>query len=207
MPGQSAPARDVAGYRLRPPEPADAEAYVDYLRRNWSRFRGAMPTADDSTFAAASHGRRFAEMADSPGEPACVAMLLVEREEKRRVVGDVVFSNIVYGAFRACHLGFKIDGALEGRGIMRRTLEGGIETMFLRYRLHRIMANYRPENVRSGALLKRLGFQVEGYARDYLHLDGEWRDHVLTALVNPESPPGSQAGGSALSRAGGPKRR
>jgi len=24
---------------------------------------------------------------------------------------------------------------------------------------------------------------VEGYARDYLYIDGEWRDHVLTALM------------------------
>ena len=33
--------------------------------------------------------------------------------------------------------------------------------------------------------LRRLGFVVQGYARDYLHIDGEWRDHILTALTNP----------------------
>jgi ribosomal-protein-alanine N-acetyltransferase len=182
------PTPDGARYLLRPPEPQDAVAYVDYLQRNWSRFRGAMPTADDSTFAAEAHGRRFAEMADASAEPACVAMLLVDREHPGLVMGDVTFSNIVYGPFRACHLGFRIDQDLEGLGIMRRTLEGCCETMFVRYGLHRIMANYRPENLRSGALLKRLGFQVEGYARGYLHLDGEWRDHVLTALVRPSEP-------------------
>jgi ribosomal-protein-alanine N-acetyltransferase len=26
---------------------------------------------------------------------------------------------------------------------------------------------------------------VEGYARDYLFLDGVWQDHVLTSLTNP----------------------
>ena len=47
------------------------------------------------------------------------------------------------------------------------------------------MANYRPENDRSRKLLERLGFVREGLARDYLFIDGAWRDHVLTALTNP----------------------
>jgi ribosomal-protein-alanine N-acetyltransferase len=46
------------------------------------------------------------------------------------------------------------------------------------------MANYMPANERSGKLLKRLGFTVEGYARDYLFIAGAWQDHVLTSLAN-----------------------
>jgi ribosomal-protein-alanine N-acetyltransferase len=57
--------------------------------------------------------------------------------------------------------------------------------MFERMRVHRIMANFRPENERSRRLLQRLGFVEEGFARDYLFIDGAWRDHVLTSLVNP----------------------
>ena len=33
--------------------------------------------------------------------------------------------------------------------------------------------------------LKKIGFTVEGYARDYLFLNGKWQDHVLTSLINP----------------------
>ena len=53
-------------------------------------------------------------------------------------------------------------------------------------RLHRIMANYRPENERSGRLLERLGFVRGGLRERYLFIDGAWRDHVLTALTNPD---------------------
>ncbi len=57
---------------------------------------------------------------------------------------------------------------------------------FERLRLHRVMANYMPHNQRSGAVLRSAGFTVEGYARDYLLIDGRWQDHVLTAISNPK---------------------
>ncbi len=50
--------------------------------------------------------------------------------------------------------------------------------------MHRIMANYMPHNMRSGHLLTKLGFEREGYAKQYLQINGEWRDHVLTALTD-----------------------
>jgi ribosomal-protein-alanine N-acetyltransferase len=56
-------------------------------------------------------------------------------------------------------------------------------------RLHRIMANHRPENERSARLLERLGFVREGLAKDYLFIDGDWCDHVLTSLTHPTYDP------------------
>ena len=46
------------------------------------------------------------------------------------------------------------------------------------------MAAYLPHNQRSANLLKRLGFVVEGYACDYLMINGQWQDHILTSLTN-----------------------
>jgi ribosomal-protein-alanine N-acetyltransferase len=34
-------------------------------------------------------------------------------------------------------------------------------------------------------VLEGLGFEREGVARSYLKINGEWADHVLTALINP----------------------
>lgn len=50
--------------------------------------------------------------------------------------------------------------------------------------MHRVMANYVPDNARSARLLERLGFEKEGIAKKYLFIAGEWRDHVLTSRVN-----------------------
>ena len=101
------------------------------------------------------------------------------------VLGTCNYTNIVRGPFLACHLGYQIARAHEGRGLMAEALRACNAFMFARLRLHRIMANYRPENDRSRRLLERLGFVREGLARDYLFIDGAWRDHVLTALTNP----------------------
>ena len=105
------------------------------------------------------------------------------------ILGTCNYTNIVRGPLLACHLGYQIARAAEGRGLMTEALQACNAFVFDSLRLHRIMANYRPENERSGRLLDRLGFVREGIARDYLFIDGAWRDHVLTALTNPRFDP------------------
>ena len=101
------------------------------------------------------------------------------------VLGTCNFTQIAKGPFRACVLGYQVARAHQGLGLMHEALSATIDYAFLEIRLHRIMANYRPENGRSARLLDRLGFVREGYARDYLFIDGAWRDHVLTSKTNP----------------------
>jgi ribosomal-protein-alanine N-acetyltransferase len=101
------------------------------------------------------------------------------------VMGSCNYTNIVRGAFQACHLGYQIGRTHEGQGLMAEALRATNAYMFNAIRLHRIMANFRPENERSRRLLERLGFVEEGFARAYLFIDNGWRDHVLTSLVNP----------------------
>ena len=72
------------------------------------------------------------------------------------------------------------------KGLMAEALERALRHVFEELELHRVEANYQPTNERSGRLLRRLGFVVEGYSRDYLFIDGAWRDHVRTALTRPD---------------------
>jgi ribosomal-protein-alanine N-acetyltransferase len=51
-----------------------------------------------------------------------------------------------------------------------------------------VAASYMPRNARSGRVLERCGFRIEGTAISYLRIDGRWEDHVLTALINPDWP-------------------
>ena len=44
------------------------------------------------------------------------------------------------------------------------------------------------------AAWERLGFVVEGYARDYLLIDDRWQDQILTSLINPDWHPAQASG-------------
>lgn len=106
--------------------------------------------------------------------------------EPERVIGNISFSNFVRGVGQYCTVGYSVDGHAEGGGYMGEALGASIGHVFRELGFHRIEANYMPHNVRSGRLLRRLGFAVEGYSRDYVRIDGRWEDHVRAALINPD---------------------
>lgn len=110
--------------------------------------------------------------------------------DEKEIIGVANFSNVVRGSFHACYLGYSIGQKWQGKGLMFEALTAAIRYMQRTQHIHRIMANYMPHNKRSGDLLARLGFEKEGYAKDYLLIDGQWRDHVLTALTTPDWTPG-----------------
>lgn len=105
------------------------------------------------------------------------------KENPEMIIGFCNFTQIFYGSFQACYLGYKIDYAYEGKGFMFEALQTAIMYVFEELRLHRIMANYMPSNLRSAKLLQRLGFVIEGHAKNYLLINNKWEDHVLTALT------------------------
>ena len=111
-------------------------------------------------------------------------LLLFPRSSPQMMVGLANINNIVRGVFHSGTLGYGIDHLYEGQGYMLEALTEVVRYAFGEMNLHRLEANYLPHNVRSGALLRKLGFSVNGYARDYLMINGRWEDHVLTSLIN-----------------------
>lgn len=102
------------------------------------------------------------------------------------IIGQVNFNNFVRGAAQFCYLGYSLAEIEQGKGYMAEALQAGINYVFKELNMHRVMANYIPQNQRSGNVLKRLGFVVEGYAREYLFINGQWQAHVLTSLTNKD---------------------
>ncbi len=109
-----------------------------------------------------------------------------------RILGTVGVSSVVRGCFHSANLGFGLDGAVEGTGLMREACAATIAFAWDDLALHRLEASHQPHNLRSAGLLRRLGFVPFGYSRDYLFIAGRWVDHVNTALLNPRwRPPAS----------------
>jgi [ribosomal protein S5]-alanine N-acetyltransferase len=101
------------------------------------------------------------------------------------ILGWISLSEIVRSVFQAAYLGYMLAENAQGHGYMTEGVRAVVSFAFDELLLHRIMANYMPHNERSAAVLRRLGFTIEGTAKNYLYLDGGWRDHVLTSLTNP----------------------
>ncbi len=118
----------------------------------------------------------------SNGNSCCLTIMDKAESE---ILGVCNFTNIIRGTFQSCHLGYALAECQQHNGFMAEALDSSINYMFTTQRLHRIMANYLPNNDRSAALLKRLGFKIEGYAKRFLLINGQWKDHVLTSLINP----------------------
>ena len=170
------------------PGPAEAAAVAAYFDRNRAHLEPWEPARPPGFYSARFwEGRLDANAEEALREShARYFMLRDGVGVNERVIGTCNFSNIVQGAFRACHLGYGLDANLVGQGYMYDALSHAVPTMMDAMDLHRVMANYMPENARSARVLQRCGFVIEGFAESYLHIGGRWRDHILTSLVRSE---------------------
>jgi ribosomal-protein-alanine N-acetyltransferase len=182
--GRAVPRLETERLLLTIPGPERAQAIATFNQQNRAHFAPSVPERPEAMTP--EYWRQRLTQAARGFEPdgALHFFLFERRAPEGAVVGECALTGIVRGPFHAAYLGYKLSREYEGRGLMTEALKVAIAYAFERMQLHRIMANYRPENERSGRLLRRLGFIVEGYARDYLFLAGSWRDHVLTSLTN-----------------------
>lgn len=117
-----------------------------------------------------------------------------------RFAGQLNVGEIVRGAFLSGFVGYWVDHAVAGRGVMHTALALVADHCFGAGRLHRLEANIRPENHASLRAAAKVGFVPEGLHRRYLVIDGEFRDHLGHVLLSEDSPGGVLA---ALRASGG----
>lgn len=106
------------------------------------------------------------------------------------IVGQLSVSSIMRGSALSASLGYWIDGDRAGAGIVPTAVALATDYCFGTLGLHRMEINIRPENAASLRVVEKLGFRHEGLRRDFLHIDGDWRDHDSYALTAPEVPEG-----------------
>ncbi len=181
------PVLTTARLRVAHVRPGHERETVAFFERNRAHFARWDPPAPSDFYSVPFWERSVARSVDDFHADRAVRLDLFDATgaDERAVIGRMGFSQIFRGPFQSCILGYQIDAAYEGRGLMREALTAAIGYMFDVRGLHRIQANHLPENARSAALLARLGFVREGLAKDYLFIAGAWRDHVLNALTNP----------------------
>ena len=99
------------------------------------------------------------------------------------IVGVLIVSQIVRGAFQSAYLGYYVHQRHAGNGYMREAMLQTVDHAFGRLALHRMEANIQPLNRASVALALSAGFRLEGFSPRYLLIGGQWRDHERYAIT------------------------
>lgn len=171
------------------PPPETAARYAVFAIENEEHLASWEPPRPTGYFTEAYWYRRLERNHDEHAHDLSLRLTVLRRSDPEGpVLGHINFNQFVRGGFQACILGYSLDRRVVGKGMMSEALAGAIPYVFDTLGMHRIQANYIPTNERSGMVLRRAGFVVEGYARDYLFIGGAWRDHILTSLTNPNAP-------------------
>jgi ribosomal-protein-alanine N-acetyltransferase len=193
MPAEASPVElETARLLVTMPAPDQASLLVAYFVDNRRHLERWSPPRPPGFYTTEFWRWRLEQNRIDYAEDRSLRLSLFERDRPGGpVLGQVSFTELVRGPLQSCLLGYNIDRLRQAQGLMSEALEVSIRFAFERMTLHRVSANYMPSNARSAAVLRRLGFAVEGYAKSYLYIDGAWRDHVLTSRLNPRgAPPG-----------------
>ncbi len=166
---------------VRTPRRGDGALFARYYVDNRDFLQPWSPTFRDDMFSARAWEDSISVMSQHLHQGTAYRFCL---HRNGQIIGVANVTDVKRSPYYGGILGYTLSNDHQGSGYMREALEAIVAHLFEEKNMHRICAMYMPRNERSGGLLRRLGFQVEGYARDYLLINGQWEDHILTSLLN-----------------------
>ena len=172
----------VAGSRvmLRAPQLSDYVAWAELRAMSRQHLVPWEPAWPRDDLTRASFKRRVRHYQREVRNDLGYAFLIFETTAEK-LVGGIALSGVERGVSQKATLGYWLGVPHTGRHYMTDAVSAILTFSFEALRLHRIEAASQPDNVASIRVLERTGFEREGYAREYLKINGEWRDHVLFA--------------------------
>ncbi len=166
------------GVILRPPQMTDYAAWAALREASREFLTPWEPTWPADDLSRSAFRRRIKRYAEDLRTDQGYAFLIV-RGADNVLVGGLTLANIRRGVAQAGSLGYWMGQPFVRRGYMTAAVRAIIPFAFTTLRLHRLEAACIPTNVGSIRLLENTGFVREGYAREYLCINGAWQDHLL----------------------------
>jgi len=163
---------------LRTPQVTDYSEWVALREQSREFLVPWEPTWPVDDLTRSAFRRRIRRYAEDLRTDQGYAFLIV-RSVDNVLVGGLTLANIRRGVAQAGSLGYWMGQPFIRRGYMTAAVRALIPFAFSTLRLHRLEAACIPTNAASIRLLEKTGFVREGYARDYLCINGIWQDHLL----------------------------
>jgi [ribosomal protein S5]-alanine N-acetyltransferase len=183
-PGAQRPELTVTSSTLhiRPPQMADYEIWAALREQSRAFLQPWEPKWPDDDLSRGAFRRRLQrytrELDRNEAYP-----FFVFRSADRVLLGGLNLTNVRRGAASMASLGYWMGEPFAGKGFMTAAVTQVAGLAFRSLHLRRIEAACLPENAASVRLLEKTGFKREGFAREYLAINGIWRDHLLFARL------------------------
>jgi ribosomal-protein-alanine N-acetyltransferase len=176
---------DGARIRLRPPRMSDYGEWMALRQASRNFLQPWEPTwpTDDLTRTAFRRRLSLYQRDQDLGQGYA---FFVFRQPDHVLVGGITLRNILRGVAQSGALGYWAGEQHARQGYTLAAVQEMSRFAFGRLGLHRLEAACCPENAASRRLLLKAGFEMEGRARGYLKINGEWRDHLLFGQVREE---------------------
>jgi [ribosomal protein S5]-alanine N-acetyltransferase len=179
------PAITGDGVVLRAPQMSDCAEWAALREASRDFLTPWEPTwpADDLTRS--SFRRRIKRYSEDQRSDLAYAFFIFRKPDDA-LVGGLTLANIRRGCALAGSLGYWMGAPHARQGLMTAAVNAVIPFAFGTLKLHRIEAACIPANIASVRLLEKAGFKREGFARQYLCIDGVWQDHLLYARLKDD---------------------
>jgi [ribosomal protein S5]-alanine N-acetyltransferase len=155
---------------------SDAEPLLALRIANRTFMARFDPARDDSFFTLEHQG----EIASN--QQGLVFAIL----DNGLLAGTIALSNLAYGPFGSASVGYWVDRKRNGRGLASLAVAATVDHAFFELGLHRLEAATLIDNIASRRVLEKNRFELIGVARRYLHINGDWRDHILFQRTNDD---------------------
>lgn len=106
-------------------------------------------------------------------------------KEERKLIGTINLFQVMRGPLQSAFIGYFLDQEYNGKGYTTEAVQLLVPYAFRELMLHRIEAGVMPHNIGSIRVLMKSGFHKEGLARKNVKINGQWEDHQVLAIINP----------------------
>lgn len=168
--------------RLRPMRVDDMDEWSEVKQRNGEWLR-PWESGDPMHAPAITFSQWIAQQRRSERRGEAVMFVV---ELRGRIIGQISLGAICYGSMRVGTVGYWIDRGHAGHGyapLAVALLADWAISSPTGPRLHRLEIAILPENERSRRVAEKLGLPMEGLRRNYMYVNGRWRDHDVYVLL------------------------
>lgn len=181
---------------LRPPVRTDWADWAELRAESRDYLQPWEPSWASDVLSKPSFRYRLIRYADDWENGRSYSFFIFKRQDDA-LLGAITLSNVRRGVTQTCSFGYWIGRPYANQGFMTEAVGGACCFAFDKLALNRVEAACLPTNYASQSVLKKAGFQREGFARKYLRINGQWEDHLLFAMLrddyNPDDRPELQA--------------